>query len=159
MMKNNVYISMTGSLFCTAEIDNTVNQIYFKFKKNRKQNIKKLLRMHNQSINQSTMKVWKRGPVARTRQQALVFLFQWLSHVTRKSNGGRTEGCTWTNLILIMHIFYNDFNFFYYRWFTVFCQFCALQQNDTVTHTYTHSFSYIILHHAPSQVMRYSFQC
>ena len=35
------------------------------------------------------------------------------------------------------------------------CQFSTVQQSDPVTHTYTHSFSHIILQHAPSQVTRY----
>ena len=34
-----------------------------------------------------------------------------------------------------------------------------VQQGDPGTHTYIHSFSHIILHHVPSQVTRYSFQC
>ena len=49
---------------------------------------------------------------------------------------------------------FNDFYFFRYSWFTVFCQFSTVQQNDPVTHTYIHSFSHIILHHVPSQVTR-----
>ena len=35
----------------------------------------------------------------------------------------------------------NDFYFFHYSWFTVFCQFSTKQQSDPVTHTYKHSFS------------------
>ena len=31
----------------------------------------------------------------------------------------------------------------------------AVQQSDPVTHTYIHSFSYIILHYVPSQVIKY----
>ena len=43
---------------------------------------------------------------------------------------------------------YNDFYFFHYNWFTVFCQFSTVQQGDPVTHTYIHSFSHVImLHH------------
>ena len=46
---------------------------------------------------------------------------------------------------------------------TVFCQFSTIQQSDPVTHIYVcvhiHSFSHIILHHASSQVTRYSSQC
>ena len=41
----------------------------------------------------------------------------------------------------------------------MFCPFSTVQQSDPVTHTYIHSFSHIILHHAPSQAARYSSQC
>ena len=43
----------------------------------------------------------------------------------------------------------------------MFCQFSTVQQSDLVTntHTHIHSFSQIILHHALSQVTRYSSQC
>ena len=37
----------------------------------------------------------------------------------------------------------------HYSWFTVFCQVSTVQQSNPVTHTYRHSFSHIILHHAP----------
>jgi len=56
-------------------------------------------------------------------------------------------------------VFFNDLYFFHYSWFTVFCQFSTVQQSDPVTHTYIHSFSHIILHHAPSPVTRYSSLC
>ena len=49
-----------------------------------------------------------------------------------------------------IHSILNDFYFFHYSWFTVFCQFSTVQQGDPVTHTCVHSFSHIILHHAPS---------
>ena len=39
---------------------------------------------------------------------------------------------------------FNDFYFFHYIWFTVFCQFSTVQQGDPVTHTYIHSFSHFI---------------
>ena len=34
---------------------------------------------------------------------------------------------------------YNDFDFFHYSWFTVFCQFSIVQHGDAVTHICTHS--------------------
>ena len=43
--------------------------------------------------------------------------------------------------IVILMIFY----FFHYYWFTVFCQFSTIQQGDSVTHKYIHSFSHIIM--------------
>ena len=55
-------------------------------------------------------------------------------------------------------IFLNDFYFFHYRWFTVFCQFSIVRQSDPVMHTYI-SFSHIHLHQALSQVTGYSSQC
>ena len=50
------------------------------------------------------------------------------------------------HLFIFLMIFY----FFHYSCFTVFCQFSTVQQRDPVTYTYIHSFSHIILHHAPS---------
>ena len=35
--------------------------------------------------------------------------------------------------------FKNDFCVFHHSWFTVFCQFSAVQQRDPVTHTHTHT--------------------
>ena len=49
-----------------------------------------------------------------------------------------------------LKFFKNYFYFFHYSWFPVFCQYSTIQQNDPVTYTYIHSFSHIILHHAPS---------
>ena len=40
------------------------------------------------------------------------------------------------------------FGFFHYSWFTVFCQFSAVQQGDPVTHIRIHSF--FSQYHAPS---------
>ena len=40
--------------------------------------------------------------------------------------------------IFIFILFYNDFNFFHYGWFIVFCQFSSVQQGDPVTHTSIH---------------------
>ena len=60
--------------------------------------------------------------------------------------------------------FLNDY-FFYYSWFTVFCQFSTVLQNYPVSlsHTHTHihiySLSHIILHYAPSQVTKYISPC
>ena len=36
--------------------------------------------------------------------------------------------------------FYNDFYFFHYSWFVVFCHFSTVQQGDSVTHVCIHSF-------------------
>ena len=36
--------------------------------------------------------------------------------------------------------FNNDFYFFHYSWFTVFCQFSTIQQDDPVTHECIHYF-------------------
>ena len=47
----------------------------------------------------------------------------------------------------IFFLFFNDFYFFHYSWFTVFCQFSPVQQSDPVTHTCKHSFSHVLLHH------------
>ena len=46
------------------------------------------------------------------------------------------------------HLFINDFYFFHYSWFTMFCRFSTVQQGDPVTHTHVHSF--FSHHHAPS---------
>ena len=62
-------------------------------------------------------------------------------------------------IFFFFHIFYNDFYFFHYSWFTVFCQLSTVQQSDPVTHIYIHSFSHIITHHVLSQVTRYSSLC
>jgi len=44
--------------------------------------------------------------------------------------------------------FFMIFIFFHYSWFTVFCQFSAVQHGDPVTHTCMDSFfSFIMLHH------------
>ena len=43
----------------------------------------------------------------------------------------------------------------YYNWFTVFCQF-LLYSKVTQSYIYTRSFSHIIFHHVPSQVIGYS---
>ena len=43
--------------------------------------------------------------------------------------------------ILFLNLFFNnDFYFFHYRWFTVFCQFSTVQRGDPVTHTCIHFF-------------------
>ena len=56
-------------------------------------------------------------------------------------------GDTWQCLEIF---FYNDFYFFNFSWFTVFCQFSAAQQSDSVTHIHIYSFltlSSNMLHH------------
>jgi len=60
----------------------------------------------------------------------------------------------------LFFLFNNNFYFFDYSWFTMFCQFSAVQQGDPVTHTCIHYFSHIImLHHkwldiAPSAIQQ-----
>ena len=68
---------------------------------------------------------------------------------------GKVYHQSWVFLILLC--FY-DFYFFHYSWLTVFCQFLLYSK---VTQSYIHicSFSYITLHHVPSQVTRYSSLC
>ena len=81
-------------------------------------------------------------------------------------------------------LFFNYFYFFHYSWFTVFwpfllygkvtqsyiyiyiyCTYIIYVHTHTIhTHIYIHAhiyiiFSYIILHHVPSQVIRYSSPC
>ena len=58
----------------------------------------------------------------------------------------------------------DDFYFFHYSGFTVFCELSTVQQSDPAhTHTHTHIFFFshfhTILHHVPSQVTRYSSLC
>ena len=60
-------------------------------------------------------------------------------------------------LTFFSFLFNNDFYFFHYSCFTVFCQFSPIQQGDPVSHTYIHSF--FSHYHAPSQVTRYSSKC
>ena len=43
-------------------------------------------------------------------------------------------------------IYFKWFLFFHYSLLTVFCQFSTVLQSDSITHTYIHSFSHIILH-------------
>ena len=50
-------------------------------------------------------------------------------------------------LIGIRGIFFNDFYFFHFSWFTVFCQFSAVQQSDPVTRTYI---TFFFSHYPPS---------
>jgi len=49
---------------------------------------------------------------------------------------------------ILYFLIFNDFYFFHYSWFTVFCQFSTIQQSDPVTHMYLYSFSQIILYQA-----------
>ena len=49
--------------------------------------------------------------------------------------------------ITLSFLILNDFYFFHYSWFTVFCHFSTLQPGDPVTHTHIHSLSPIILLH------------
>ena len=46
------------------------------------------------------------------------------------------SGITNAPVHFILFIFYSNFYFFHYSWFTVVCQFSTLQQSDPVTHTY-----------------------
>ena len=82
-----------------------------------------------------------------------------------------TTGCLWDGNIWIYSgslsidcifffiLFLNGFYIFHCSWFTAFCQFSTVQQSNPVTHIYAHSFSHIILHHVPSQVIRCSSLC
>ena len=58
----------------------------------------------------------------------------------------------WHCFYWFLFIFWNDFYFFHYSCFTVYGK-------VTQSHTHTHSFSHIILHHVPSQVTRCSPLC
>ena len=51
-------------------------------------------------------------------------------------------------LLVVLFFNFNDFLFFHYSWFTVFCQFSPLQQRDTVSLTHSHTFFFS--HYAPS---------
>ena len=101
------------------------------------------------------------------RDYVNVFLFCILSSETRRSDIIKQSIHLYPfNLTLkqqqyqFFFFLLNDFCFFQYGWFTEFCQFSTVQQSDPVTHTSIHSFSYIImLHHALSQVIKYSSQC
>ena len=42
-------------------------------------------------------------------------------------------------VLFIFPFFINDFYFFHYSWFTVFCQFSTTQKSDPVTHIHTHT--------------------
>ena len=58
-------------------------------------------------------------------------------------------------IFLSFFFIHNNFYFFHYSWFTLFCQSSAIQQGD-LTYTCIHSF---FSHcHAPSQVTRHSSQ-
>ena len=69
-----------------------------------------------------------------------------------------------------MVFFWYEFCFFYYSWFTVFCQFLLYNKVTQSyihicvciyihTYIYIYSFRYTILHHFPSQVTRYCSLC
>ena len=74
----------------------------------------------------------------------------------------------WLSFSLIMHpwlLFYfylMIFIFFYYSWFTVFCQFSTVHQGDPVTHTYIYfflSFFFFLspyFTHRPTEVYSFS---
>ena len=66
---------------------------------------------------------------------------------------------SWFSFFLFFFLkFLNDFYFFHYSWFTVFCQF-LLYSKVTQSHTYICYFSHIILHHTPYEMTRYSSLC
>ena len=84
-----------------------------------------------------------------TRNKAPVNIFVW-------SFCGHTFHCSWGNshcwvIDIFNLIFLNDFHFFHYSWFTVFCQFSIVQESDPVTHAYIRilflTLSSITLHH------------
>ena len=89
----------------------------------------------------------------------LFWLYKWLYQRHLCYTQWQTEDRATTMLHnkwkLLLIIFW-DFYFFHYSWFTVFCQYLLYSK---VTHSYIHIyictyiyyFSYIILHHVPSQ--------
>ena len=73
----------------------------------------------------------------------------------REGEGGRKKGRMEVRQLIssrILNDFFmfinNDFYFFHYSWFTVFCPFSTVQHGDPVTHTCIHSF--FSHYHAPS---------
>ena len=72
---------------------------------------------------------------------------------------GKAERSAITLQGMAFYFHFLNVYFFHYSQFTVFCQFSTVQQSVPVTHTYTHCFSHIILHHVPPQVTRYSSLC
>ena len=64
---------------------------------------------------------------------------------------------TYTFFFLFL-VFCNDFHFFYYTWFTVFCQFSTVQQDDPVIYIYTLFFltvmSHILLKYIQRKIQR-----
>ena len=85
----------------------------------------------------------------------------WLSCII----GQFVYSCVETTLnfcSFLLFLFFNDFYFSHYSWFTVSCQFSAVQQSDPVTHTHTHTYIYILFSHYPpscSITSDYSSQC
>ena len=86
-------------------------------------------------------------------EQAIISSF--LNPLNMK-RGGKKTSVTFCSLLRFIFPFsttvsffiLNDFYFFHYGWFIVFCQFFIVEQGDPVTHTYIHSFSHItMLHH------------
>ena len=60
--------------------------------------------------------------------------------------------CTGIFIFILFYLFFSDFYFFHYSWFTLYCQFSIVQQSDPVslslflTHTHTISiFTYLFL--------------
>ena len=78
-----------------------------------------------------------------TDQVSLLFLFFRMIFIVSLSS--------------FLFYFYDDFYFFHYSRFTVFCRFFTAQQGVPVTHPCLHSFS--SLYHAPSQMTRHSSLC
>ena len=72
--------------------------------------------------------------------------FVWFASNHLGSNGFMTQDPFTVyrkKFLFILNIFY----FFHHSWFTVFCQFSTVKQDDPVTHMYIHSFSHIIMVH------------
>ena len=51
-----------------------------------------------------------------------------------------------SNKLRSIIVFFNDFYFFHYSWFTVFCQFSTVQQWPSLTHTHTHTHTHLCTH-------------
>ena len=63
---------------------------------------------------------------------------------------------------MLTNFFNFNFIFYYYNWFTVFCQFLPYSKATQLSiyiHIYTHSFSHIIFHHVLSQVIEHGLLC
>ena len=66
---------------------------------------------------------------------------------TENEHGCQLALITRKNIFFSIYLF-NDFYFFHYKWFTVFCQSSTVQKGDLVTHACTHSF--FSHYHSPS---------
>ena len=93
-------------------------------------------------LHHSSRQRWIHNPLSKARD--------WTCNVMVTSQMCFCWAMTGTPFLLFYFLkILNDFYLFRYRWFTVFCQF-LLYSNVTQSHIHIHSFSHIILHHAPS---------